>query len=72
MRINVKVQPKSSQEKVEVLPNGSYKVFVHSPPADGEANGAVVKVLAEYFKKAKSGIQIISGNTSRNKIVEVE
>jgi len=72
MKLPVKIQPKSSKEAVEQLANGSYKIFVHSPPIDGKANTAVVEVLAKYFNVAKSNVKIISGEKSRNKIVEID
>jgi len=72
MKFSVKIQPKSSKEAVEQLADGSYKIFVHSPPIDGKANAAVVEVLAKHFKVAKSNVKIISGEKSRNKIVEID
>ena len=71
MKFSIKVQPKSSREKIEQQADGSYKVFVHSPPTDGEANKAVVEALAKHFKVAKSSVKIASGEKARNKIVEI-
>ena len=71
MKFSVKVQPKSSKEAVEQLADGSYKIFVHSPPIDGKANAAVVEILAKHFKVAKNNVKIVSGEKSKNKIVEI-
>ena len=71
MKLSIKVQPRSSKEVVEKLADGSYKVFVHAPPADGEANKAVIEVLAKHFKIAKSSVKIITGDTNKNKIIEI-
>ena len=71
MKFSVKIQPKSSKEAVEQLADGSYKIFVHSPPIDGKANAAVVEVLAKHFKVAKSNVKIVSGEKSRSKVVEI-
>jgi uncharacterized protein (TIGR00251 family) len=71
MKLSVRIQPKSSKEAVEQLADGSYKIFVHSPPIDGKANAAVVEVLAKHFKVAKSSVKIVSGEKSRSKIVEI-
>jgi len=70
-KISIKVQPRSSKEAVEQLADGSYKVFTHSPPTDGEANKAVIEILAKHFKVAKSDVRIVSGLASRNKVVEI-
>jgi uncharacterized protein (TIGR00251 family) len=72
MRISVKVQPKSSREALERLEDGSYKARVHAPPADGEANAAVVELVAKHFGKPKSAVKIVAGHTSRTKILEIE
>ncbi len=71
-RFNVKVVPRSSRNKVEVLENASLKVKLTSPPVDGKANEALIEVLAEYFKVKKSAISILVGHESRNKIVLIE
>ena len=71
MKFSVKIQPKSSKEAVEQLADGSYKIFVHSPPIDRKANATVVEVLAKHFKVAKSNVKIVIGEKSRSKIVEI-
>jgi len=72
MIIRVKVQTKSSQEKVEQLDLDEYKVWVTVPPADGEANAAVIEVLADYFDVAPSLVRIKSGNKSAHKLIEID
>lgn len=73
MRITLKVVPRSRKEGIEgPLADGSYKVHVHAPPADGAANEAVIEALAKHFKTAKSRVKIVKGETSRNKIAEIE
>ncbi|RLB77478.1 MAG: hypothetical protein DRH24_16160, partial [Deltaproteobacteria bacterium] len=59
-----------SQRKVTREGN-EFKVYVHEPANDGRANKAVCKLLAEYFKVAKSKVNIIKGQTSRNKVIEI-
>ena len=71
MKINVKAKPNSKQEKVEKVDEQNYIVFVKEPPEKGKANNAIKNVLAVYFKTGSSNIKIISGYTSRNKIIEI-
>lgn len=71
MRISVRVKPRSSRNKVEQLPDGSFCVWLSASPVEGKANEALIKALSDYFDKPKSEITIISGHTSKNKIVEV-
>ncbi len=71
MRIYVRVVPKSSQNKVEKISEAEYKVWVNAVPEKGKANQAVIKLLAKYFKIAKSRIEIVGGKTTKTKIIDV-
>ncbi|PIP27993.1 MAG: hypothetical protein COX29_03520 [Candidatus Moranbacteria bacterium CG23_combo_of_CG06-09_8_20_14_all_35_22] len=71
MRIYVKVIPRSSQNKVEKISEGEYKVKLTAPPIDGQANKMLIEILAEYFKISKSLISIIGGKSAPKKLVEV-
>lgn len=67
----VKVQPRSSQVKVEVLSDGSVKIWTTAAPTDGQANEAVCQILAKKIGIAKSKVSVIKGRTSRSKTIEV-
>ena len=69
MRISVTVRPSSKAEAVEKQEDGTYLVKVKAPPERGRANAAVVKLLSKYFN---ANIHIVSGFTSRHKIVDFE
>ena len=56
---------------MEKLSEGGYKVSVKELAKEGRANWGVERVLAVYFKIAPSRVRIISGQTSRKKIVEI-
>ena len=71
IRIVVKAKPNSSEEKVEKIDEKTFKVSVKSPPVRGLANKDIIKVLAKYFDVSLSDVRIISGYTSRQKIVEI-
>jgi len=69
MRITVKAKPNSYEEKIEKIGDTEFVVSVKEPPVNGLANKAILKALREYFHT--SNIRIISGHTSRQKIVEI-
>lgn len=71
MKTNVKAKPNSREEKVEKVGENEFIVSVKEPPINGLANKAIIQALAEYFKISSSRIKIISGFTSRSKIVEI-
>lgn len=58
-------------EKVEKTGDNNYSVWVRAKPADGKANEAVIKALAEHFGIAKSRIVLLKGQTSKQKIFEI-
>jgi len=72
MRIFVKVKPAAQEESVEKIDEINFKVQVKEPPVEGRANAAVVKALAEYFGVSQLNVRIVSGYTSRSKIVEIK
>ena len=67
-----RVQPRSSKDRVGEYVGGVLRVRVTPPPADGKANAALTKLLAEFLEVPRGEIKIVRGTTSRNKLVEVE
>ena len=72
MKIQVKVTPRSSCNKVEKIDDKHYKVRVTTVPEKGKANFQVIKLLSKYFNISKSQIEVIHGKATLNKIVEIE
>ena len=48
------------------------KVWVTASPTDGQANAAVVAVIAKKLGLAPSKLTIISGHTGRDKTIAIE
>ena len=71
MKINVKAKPSAREEKVEKIDEQNYVVSVKEPPEKGKANEAIRNALAVYFKTGSSRVKIVSGYSSRNKIIEI-
>ena len=70
-KIWVSVKPQAKRESVTKVADGDYRVAVHRPAQDNQANQAVVKLLAEYFSVSKSAITILRGQRSRKKLIEI-
>jgi uncharacterized protein (TIGR00251 family) len=68
---DVLVQPRASRAKIGPLHDGRLKVAVTSPPVDGEANAAVVELLAKTLGVAKSAVEVIAGASSRRKTIRI-
>ncbi|HAZ28319.1 MAG TPA: hypothetical protein DCY48_00900 [Candidatus Magasanikbacteria bacterium] len=72
-RISITVAPRSSTNTfVGLLPDGSVKIKLRAVPADGEANKALVSFLSKTWHVRKTDMRIISGFSSRKKILEIQ
>ncbi|MBR7128572.1 MAG: YggU family protein [Lentisphaeria bacterium] len=71
-RISCYIQPKSSRNSVVGLHDGKLKIALTAPPVDGQANAMLIKFLASYLDKPKRDLEIVSGDSSRNKIVAIK
>ena len=65
--VSVKVQPNPSKDRVVGKYADQIKVAVTVAPEKGKANKAVIKLFAKWLGIKSSDIQIISGETSRDK-----
>ncbi|MDQ1281631.1 MAG: uncharacterized protein QG670_2896 [Thermoproteota archaeon] len=68
MRYEVEV--KFHKDFIEVYGN-RISIGLTSKPERGQANRELLKKLAKYFKVSVSQIRIVSGLTSRSKVVEI-
>lgn len=64
--------PNAKREGVEGLYNGTYlKIALNAPAVDGKANKALIDFLSKYFKIKKTQIEMVSGQTSRQKTIKI-
>ena len=70
--IKVWVQPKSSRNQVDGFQDGALRVRVTAAPTEGQANAAVIAILAKTLGVSKSRLEIIRGYSSRDKVVSVD
>jgi uncharacterized protein (TIGR00251 family) len=69
--VDIAVKPRSSREGIGPIQGDRLCVAVNAPPVDGKANEAVVRVLAQTFKVARSAVAIVRGETGRKKTVRI-
>ena len=70
-RATIRLTPRASRDEVVGEREGVLVVRVAAPPVDGAANEALVRVLAKALGLPRRDVVIVSGATSRTKIVEV-
>ena len=67
--VSVKVQPNASRDRVVGEHGDQLKIAVTVAPEKGKANKVVIKVLSRLLDVKSSDIEILSGETSREKKV---
>ena len=68
----IRVTPRARKnEVVEVLSDQTVKIRLTAPPVEGKANEALIKYLADILDIPKSKIEIVAGETGRDKLVSV-
>jgi uncharacterized protein len=48
------------------------KARVAAPPVEGEANAALIRLLAKALGLPRSAVRIASGDTARVKVLEID
>ncbi|MDH5633293.1 MAG: DUF167 domain-containing protein [Gammaproteobacteria bacterium] len=69
--LKVKVVPGSSKDAIVGWMGDELRIKVMAPPEKGKANQAVIRLLAKALKLSRDSIQIVSGETSPHKQVEI-
>jgi len=77
VRLAVRATPKGGRDGVDgwaLDPAGRafLKVRVSAPAAEGAANAAICAVVAKALKRPRSAVRIVSGETARLKMLEIE
>jgi uncharacterized protein (TIGR00251 family) len=72
VRFTVRVQPRAPRSKVDGVHAGALRVRLAAPPVDGAANEELIALLAEQLRVPKRAISIVSGGTSRTKLIQIE
>ncbi|UYV38208.1 DUF167 domain-containing protein [Rhodobacteraceae bacterium D3-12] len=69
--ISVRVTPKASRNAVVAEAGGAIRVYVTTVPEGGKANAAVVKLLAKALGVAKTRLELVRGQSARDKVFRV-
>lgn len=70
-RLSLRVTPRASRDEVVGWRDGALRVRVTAPPVDGEANQAVLALLARALRVPRSTMAVVSGASGRTKVVLV-
>ena len=65
------VTPRASRSEITGERDGTLRVRVAAPPVKGAANAELVRTVARALNAPLSAVEIISGHTSKTKLVRV-
>ena len=71
MKIKIKAKPNSRENKITEITENYFEVKVTVPPEKGKANEKIRELLARHFNIPKSKIELISGESYKEKIFEI-
>jgi hypothetical protein len=71
-RVTVKVHPRAKRSEITGRFGDAWKLDLAAPPVDGKANDECVRFFAELASVPRGRVRIVTGATSRMKVVEVE
>lgn len=67
--LSCRVQPRASRNAIAGVMGDSLKIALTAPPVDGKANAELCRFLADKAGLPKSSVCILSGETSRTKVI---
>ena len=70
--LRVRLTPRGHRDEVTGVRDGLVLARVRAPPVDGRANAALAKLLAKALRVPPSRVQVIRGQSAREKVVRVE
>jgi uncharacterized protein len=72
VRLEVYIQPRAFRSEVAGLHDGVIKIRVAAPAFENAANLALVEFVAVALGVARRSVRIVSGQTSRRKVLEID
>jgi uncharacterized protein (TIGR00251 family) len=71
-RLTVKVHPRARRSEITGRLGDAWKLSLAAPPVDGKANDECIRFFAEWAGVPRARVRIVTGLTSRTKVVEIE
>jgi uncharacterized protein len=70
--VTVRVRPRGGRDAIDGVRGDALLVRVAAPPAGGEANEAVRRLVAKACRVAPSRVSIVRGQRGRDKVIRIE
>lgn len=71
-RFTVRLTPRAGRDSIDGWAGDVLRVRVAAAPTEGQANDALVRLIAKTLRIAPSHVVIVAGTQSRTKVLAVE
>ncbi len=71
LTVSLKISPNASKNEI-IKTHDGVKIKITAPPVDGKANKCLIEFLSKTFKIPKSSIEILRGETSKEKTLLIK
>ena len=71
VRLSVRLTPRAPREEIAGFEGETLRVRVTAPPVEGRANRALVRLLAKRLGVPRGAVRVVTGQTSRSKVVAI-
>lgn len=65
------VKPRAARERLMLGSNDEFRLEIHAPASEGQANDACVQFLARALRVPQACVVILAGKKSRRKLLRV-
>jgi uncharacterized protein (TIGR00251 family) len=77
LRLAVRLTPRGGRDAIEGFSEDEagrpvLKVRVAAPPVEGEANAALIRLIAKALGVPRGAVRLVSGETARLKVLEID
>ena len=70
--IAVRVTPRATKNQIiGALSDGTIKIHIAAVPTEGQSNEELIEFLSEVLEVSKDRIEVVAGDTGRDKLVSV-
>ena len=69
--VSVKVHPHAGKDVLVSLGPGRFEAWVKAKPVDGQANEAIITLLAAHLQLPRAWVRLVKGRGGRHKLFRV-
>jgi uncharacterized protein len=70
--LNIRVTPNAKANQIIAISEGTIRVKIRAAAKDGKANAELIHFLSGILDCRRSQFEIVKGETTRNKVVEIQ